>query len=141
VDFEHQTLSDRLVDHGVDFSVPVFVSCLGVLVYLTTDAVMDVFRFIASLQRGSECVLTFGGWARPADSAVASLADMAAAAGEPFLSPMDASAVAELCDTVGLAAPVFPTTAEILEYMGDRHDALKPPTRSSIASVMVARAP
>jgi methyltransferase (TIGR00027 family) len=141
VDFEHETLRDRLVDHDLDFSAPVFVSCLGVLVYLTMDAVTDVFRFIASLQDGSECVLTFGGWARKGDSAAASLADMAASAGEPFLSPMDADEVTALCDTTGLAQPVFPTTAEILEYLGDRRDSLRPPTRSSIASVMVARQP
>lgn len=139
VDFEHETLRDRLADHHFDFSAPAFVSCLGVLVYLTMEAVNGVFQFLGSLQQGSECVLTFGGWARPGDSAIASLAEKAASVGEPFLSPLDADALSGLCAMAGLAAPVFPSSAEIAEYLGHRHDGLEAPTRSSIATVMVAR--
>ena len=138
VDFERETLRARLLSEGFDFGQPTFVSCLGVLVYLTMDAIRDLLRLIASLSTGSECVLTFGGNHRPRDSGRQSLADMAAAVGEPFRSPMDLDALNQLCADVGLRPPTFPTAAEIAEYLGDRQDWLRPPARSSIASVMVA---
>lgn len=138
VDFERETLRARLLSEGFDLSQPTFVSCLGVLVYLTTDAIRDLLRLIASLRTGSECVLTYGGNSRPGESGRKSLADMAAAAGEPFRSPMDVDALNKLCADVGLQQPTFPTTTEIAKYLGDRQDWLRPPTRSSIASVLVA---
>lgn len=138
VDFERETLHARLLSEGFDFGQPTFVSCLGVLVYLTMDAIRDLLRFIAALPRGSECVLTYGGHRHSKDSGTPSLADLAAAVGEPFRSPMDLPALNELCAEVGLEPPTLPTTSEIAEYLGDRQDWLRPPSRSSIASVMVA---
>ena len=141
VDFEHETLRDRLVAHGFDFVAPTFISCLGVLVYLTKDAVADLFRFIASLAPSSECVFTFGGHSRPTTPGVPSLGEIVAAAGEPFRSALDIGEVGALCTEVGLPAPVVPTDAEIASYLGDRRDGLEPPARTSIASVMVAPRP
>jgi len=141
VDFEHETLRDRLAISGFDFAAPTFVSCLGVLVYLTMDAVTDLFRFIASLAPSSEFVFTFGGHPRPLPAGVPSLAEIVAAAGEPFRSALDIDEVGRLCTEVGLAEPIVPTDAEIARYMGDRRDGLQPPMHNSIASVMVAPRP
>lgn len=141
VDFEHETLQDRLLAHGFDFAAPTFVSCLGVLVYLTMDAVTDLFRFVASLSPSSECVFTFGGHSRPMPPGVPSLNEIVAAAGEPFRSALDIYEVGALCAEVGLPAPVVPTDAEIASYLGDRVDGLEPPSRNSIASVTVAPRP
>jgi methyltransferase (TIGR00027 family) len=141
VDFEHETLRERLTANGFDFTVPTFVSCLGVLVYLTMDAVADLFRFIASLAPSSEFVFTFGGHPRPLPPGTPSLAEIVAAAGEPFRSALDIDEVERLCAEVGLLAPMVPTASEIARYMGDRRDRLQPPTHNSIASAMVARRP
>lgn len=138
VDFERQTLRRRLLDEGFDFDRPAFVSCLGVLVYLSMDAIRDLLRFLAALHAGSECVLTYGGHHQAHGSGARSLAEMAAAVGEPFRSPMDLAALAALCADAGLQQPTVPTTEEIAAYLGDRQDWLRPPTRSSIASVQVA---
>jgi methyltransferase (TIGR00027 family) len=138
IDFERDTLRHRLGVEGFDFSSATFVSCLGVIVYLTKDAVKDLFYFIASLAPGSECVFTFGGNSRPTEVGVPSLADLAAAAGEPFRSPLDIAAVNALCAGVGLPEPIFPTAEEIQGYLGERQDWLRPPARPSIASVTVA---
>ena len=43
----------------LNFSEPAFFSCLGVLVYLTRDAVDAVFRFVAAFPASSEIVFTF----------------------------------------------------------------------------------
>ncbi len=138
VDFEHETLRDRLDASGFDFTSPAFVSCLGVLVYLTMDAVADLFRFIASLPASSEFVFTFGGHRRPSASGEPSLTDVVARVGEPFRTPLDIGDVRELCASAGLAAPIVPTDAEVASYLGDRRDRLRAPSRNSIASVMVA---
>jgi methyltransferase (TIGR00027 family) len=53
VDFERQTLADGLREAGFDASQPAFFSWLGVVVYLTREAVFDTLRFVASLPEGS----------------------------------------------------------------------------------------
>jgi methyltransferase (TIGR00027 family) len=53
VDFERQTLADGLRQAGFDASQPAFFSWLGVVVYLTQEAVFDTLRFVASLSEGS----------------------------------------------------------------------------------------
>ncbi len=141
VDFEHETLRDRLTANGFDFTTPTFVSCLGVLVYLTMDAVTDLFRFITSLAPSSEFVFTFGGHPRPMPPGIPSLAEIVAASGEPFRSALDIGEVGRLCAEVGLSAPVVPTESEIERYLGKRSDGLHPPTHNSIASVTVAPRP
>jgi methyltransferase (TIGR00027 family) len=141
VDFEHETLRERLEACNFDFAARAFVSCLGVLVYLTGDAVEDVFRFLGSLAPSSECVLTIGGGHKPADPTVPSLGDLAAAAGEPFRSVLDPESLAELCARFGVEPPVFPGPDEVSRYLGDRRDGLRAPSRQSIASVTVAERP
>ena len=138
IDFEHETLQEGLVAHNFDFAALTFVSCLGVLIYLTNEAVLDLFEFLGSLRPSSECVLTIGGGARPQDPNVPSLGDLAAAAGEPFLSALDVDALSALCARFGLEPPVFPTGDEIERYLGRRSDGLHAPTRRNIASVTVA---
>jgi len=141
VDFEHETIRERLIEQEFDFSALTFVSCLGVLVYLSNEAVIDLFEFLGSLSPASGCVLTIGGGARPKDPNVPSLADLAAEVGEPFLSALDADALGALCTRFGLEQPMFPTTEEIGRYMGNRNDGLNAPTRRNIASIMVAERP
>ena len=138
IDFERETLRHGLGAAGFDPSDATFVSCLGVIVYLTKDAVKDLFYFIASLAPASECVFTFGGNPRQTEAGFPSLADLAAAAGEPFRSPLDVAAVGAVCAGAGLPAPIFPTAEEIKSYLGERQDWLRPPARASIASVTVA---
>jgi methyltransferase (TIGR00027 family) len=60
VDFERQTLPDRLAVAGFDAAAPAFFAWLGVVVYLTREAVMETLTFIASLPTGTEVVLDYG---------------------------------------------------------------------------------
>lgn len=60
IDFERQSLKDRLVEFGFRFDQPVFVSWLGVTMYLTTDAVFKTFEMIAdNCVRGSSIVFDY----------------------------------------------------------------------------------
>ena len=137
VDFEHDTLEGGLGRAGFDSRVETFVSCLGVLVYLQADAIAALFGFIARLPAGSECVFTFGGTRGADEPGNPSLATVAAALGEPWVSGMEVDDVAAVLARAGLPAPVLPAPAEIAGYLGARTDGLQAPKRERLASVTV----
>lgn len=64
IDLDAEPLGPGLVGAGFDAERPAFIACLGVLAYLAPASVDAVFRWVASLPRGSEFVFTF---AQPAD--------------------------------------------------------------------------
>jgi len=90
VDFEQQTLADGLATARFAADQPAFFSWLGVVPYLTTDAVLATLAFVASLPRGSGIAFDYPG--DPADAsperraAHEALRARVARAGEPFRS-------------------------------------------------------
>lgn len=90
VDFEQQTLADGLNLVGFRADEPAFFSMLGVVVYLTKTAVMETFKFVASLPAGSEIVFDYGILSSMLSerqrSARESLARRVAAIGEPWIT-------------------------------------------------------
>ncbi len=137
IDFEHDTLANGLERAGFDPAARTFVSCLGVLVYLTGDAIADLFAFVARLPKGSECVFTYGGARGPDRPEQPSLATMAAALGEPWRSSMELEDVVAVLTRAGLPAPTGPTEMQLSEWLGVRTDGLERPKRERIASVVV----
>lgn len=102
VDFEKQSLANRLREAGFRRDAPVFISWLGVTMYLTRDAVMQTLRFVSeSCARGSEIVFDFS---LPEEAlgvvermSRAKRAARVAKIGEPWISHFDpASLVREL---------------------------------------------
>jgi methyltransferase (TIGR00027 family) len=88
VDFERQTLAQALPDAGFRWDVPAFFSWLGVTVYLPERAVMQTFELIGgSASAGSAITFSFIESPSP-------LARRAAAAGEPWQSYFEPSALA-----------------------------------------------
>jgi methyltransferase (TIGR00027 family) len=59
VDLEERQLGNRLHESGFDFAVPSFVSMLGVVQYLTREAVDSLFELASTLPAGSETVFSF----------------------------------------------------------------------------------
>ena len=59
IDFETQTLSDGLRQAGFKADEPVFVSMLGVIVYLTRDAATSTLKFVSSLPPNTEIVFDY----------------------------------------------------------------------------------
>jgi len=59
VDFERVGLADGLSKAGFDAGAPAFFSWLGVVVYLTEDAVFETLGCIAKLPTGSEVVFSY----------------------------------------------------------------------------------
>jgi methyltransferase (TIGR00027 family) len=92
VDFERETLRDGLTRANFDFEKPAFFAWLGVVTYLSREAVMGTLSFVSqSIVPESEIVFDFPTPADPGDKAggFEDMAKRAAAMGEPFLSTFD----------------------------------------------------
>lgn len=59
VDFERQSLPDGLADAGFDRARPAFFTWLGVVPYLTEEAVWSTLAFIAGLPNGAHVVFDY----------------------------------------------------------------------------------
>jgi methyltransferase (TIGR00027 family) len=90
IDFERQTLAEGLAAAGFDAAAPAVFAWLGVVVYLTREAIMETLRFIAALPRG-EVVFDYGEPPSafpegPQRSLQLARAQRAAALGEPWIT-------------------------------------------------------
>jgi methyltransferase (TIGR00027 family) len=65
IDFERETLAEGLAAAGFDPAQPAFFTWLGVVPYLTEEAVWSTLGFIASLPNGAHVVFDYG---NPPDS-------------------------------------------------------------------------
>jgi methyltransferase (TIGR00027 family) len=59
IDFERETLADGLAAAGFDARQPAFFTWLGVVPYLTAEAIWSTLRFIASLPAGAHVVFDY----------------------------------------------------------------------------------
>jgi methyltransferase (TIGR00027 family) len=59
VDFEHESVAQNLAASGFDATRPAFFTWLGVVPYLTEDAVLATLGFIASLSGGAHVVFDY----------------------------------------------------------------------------------
>lgn len=105
IDFEKQTLADGLRQAAFKADEPAFFSLLGVVIYLTRDAVMETFKFVASLPSGSEIVFDY---AVPPSALSESerathevLARRVAAIGEPWITYFDPLSLASELRQIG----------------------------------------
>jgi methyltransferase (TIGR00027 family) len=148
VNFECESVADRLRRHGVRFDVPTVFSWLGVTMYLTEPAIDATLNTVLSFPRGSEIVLTFTSRVRaeelttpgyPAQTPPgATLAAAVAAIGEPWITFYEPDEIERKLRHAGFsdAQLLTPVLAE-QRYFAGRPDALPPPRRASIISAMV----
>ena len=130
VDFERQTLAEGLKLAGFDASKAAFFSWLGVTMYLTEDAVMATFGFIASTPPGGGVAFDY---AVPRSSlnwvgrlALDALSHRVAAAGEPFRTFFDPSALAERLRRIAVRQVEDLDAGQInARYFKDRADRLR----------------
>lgn len=140
INFETTTLRDGLVAGGVDLTAPTFFSWLGVTMYLTEAAIDAVLRTVAAFGRGSEIVFTYArresAERDPVDGP--SLADIAAAMGEPWLSYFDVAALDRTLRSFGFSTIYYLTAGDArLRYFADRTDDLQSPQDPSVVSAAV----
>jgi len=109
VDFEKDSLAERLRAAGFDAAAPAFLSWLGVSMYLTRDAVMQTLRFVAlGCARGSQIVFDYSvpddALGESERAARARLGGRVAGIGEPFLSHFDPASLARELVALGFSA-------------------------------------
>ena len=131
VDFEKESLHDRLDAAAFDWTAPTIVSWLGVTPYLTADAIAATLETLASCASGSEVVFTYAPAHDVADDDwrefVRILTPIAAAGGEPLQPGWTPADVDVLVDRCGLRIADHPTHDELIQrYFADRSDGLTP---------------
>jgi len=139
IDFERVAFEEGLAGAGVRLDEPVFLSWLGVTMYLTADAIDAVFRAVAALPEPSEIVFTF---AQPLSGGEdeanrAEMAGRAAAAGEPWISFFEPDRLAAKLHAIGFGRVEFLTAEDTqARYFRGRTDGLPVPRRTSIAAAV-----
>ena len=140
IDFETQTIPAQLRAAGFRFDRPAFFSMLGVVIYLTDDAVMETMRVAASCAAGTEIVFSFSvpdallteAQQRGRARAMAQVAKL----GEPWITFYEPSRLARELRGRGFSnAELFAPEDANRTYFADRIDGL----RIATAYMMAAR--
>jgi methyltransferase (TIGR00027 family) len=134
IDFETTSLADGLRAAGFDRAAPAFFSWLGVVPYLSRDAIDAVFRFVASLPPPSEIAFTFA----PGDVSV-DLAQRVAGLGEPFLTFFEPEEIAPMLTAAGFGDVELLSPEAARAFLGERRDGLALASRIHVASAVVGR--
>jgi methyltransferase (TIGR00027 family) len=129
LDFERDTLPAALAGAGWRRDLPTFFSWLGVMMYLTDEAIQATLDFVAAMPAGGGLAFDYAvprsslGWtARLVHDA---LARRVAAAGEPFRTFFDPRALHERLSRAGfLAIDDLDSDAVNARYFANRADGL-----------------
>jgi methyltransferase (TIGR00027 family) len=98
-DFERESLSDGLTRVGFKLNQPAFFQWLGVLPYLTREAVSSTLKFISKVPRAVvvfDYAEPFQNYPAERRASVIAVAESAAARGEPWLTLFDPADLHEL---------------------------------------------
>jgi methyltransferase (TIGR00027 family) len=141
IDFEVQSLHEGLDAAGFDWAAPTLFSWLGVIPYLTIEAVEATLRTVAECRSGSEIAFEYGVLRSSMDDRGRQFADtftaIATTVGEPVhtgWSPAEAEALVRRC---GLHVVDHPSRDDLIHrYFADRLDGLVP---WSVSRLLTAR--
>jgi len=131
VDFEAESLRDGLDRAGLDWTQPTFFSCLGVLIYLGTEAIDATLRTVHECGTGSEMVFSYDVPDAFLDDIALEMvtieAGQAAAVGEPYTTRMSPAHAEALVTTAGLHVVEHLTPQALYDrYFARRSDGLRP---------------
>ncbi len=140
-DFEHESLAGALRAGGFDFAKPAFFCALGLLVYLTMEAVQSLFAFVGSLAEHTEFVFTFS---EPEEMLTPieregrrRLAAAAASAGEPWRTHFVVEQLISELQSSGFSRVEIPTADEIAQRYFDNVTSIPAPRRRFLARAIV----
>jgi methyltransferase (TIGR00027 family) len=141
VDFERQTLAERLTQSGFQADEPAFFSWLGVTPYLTREACMVTLALIANMPGGSGVVFDFAvdrDLLNPGQRiAFDALSKRVARYGEPFQLFFDPSKLQKELKSMGFNQTEFLQGKELnARYFKDRKDGLL--VRGGVGHLMAA---
>lgn len=142
VDFEIQSLEGALRSADFDWTKPTFISCLGVTMYLSLEAIETTLRTVAAGAPGSEIVFTYA----PTDEYLDDIgrqfdrisSRLVAAAGEPIVTRLSRPEVDALVGRCGLEVADHPTHGDLVDrYFASRSDRLTPYTAEGLVAARV----
>lgn len=141
VDFEKDSLEDRLLACGWEPTIPTFWSWLGVTMYLSDDAIFDTLRFVARSAPGSVIVVGYNCHDDECTADEVALRQGAAVnmikTGEPWVSFFKGDEFAARVRAVGYSDVYVASRDEIRRrWFTDRADGL---TWSNMTGLLVAR--
>jgi methyltransferase (TIGR00027 family) len=130
VDFEHQALAQVLEDSGLRRDRPTCFSWLGVTMYLTEAAIMEVLGVVARMAKGSSISFDFRAppsSGNPIERAVSEWMDQRVAeVGEPWLSAFDPATLREQVAALGYdEVTTYEPDALNLRFLHRRKDGLR----------------
>lgn len=103
-DFEREGLSEGLTKSGFDLKQPAFFQWLGVVPYLTREAVSSTLKFISGIPQSAvvfDYAEPFQNYSPERRANVMAVAESAAARGEPWLSLFDPAELNDLLRDAG----------------------------------------
>lgn len=107
VDFEHSTIAQGLAAAGFRADLPACFSWLGVTMYLSEEAIMELLGYVANLAAGSSISFDYRMTPTLLDPAQRAISELAAsrvaALGEPWLSAFEPDALRERVLALGFA--------------------------------------
>lgn len=130
VDFERESLPERLQASGFQVNAPTVFGWLGVVPYLTDEAFTATLGMLAEQPEGSSVILDYGlpRWSLPHEEQLAfdSLASRVAGAGEPFQLFFDPGQIQDRLLAAGYVTVEDLDSAAMNDrYLADRNDGLK----------------
>jgi methyltransferase (TIGR00027 family) len=131
VDFETSSWWNELLKKGFNIRQKTFISCTGVTLYLTKDAIIDTLKKMTSLAPGSTVAITFYLPLEQLDEEDRPLMEMsikgAAASGTPFISFYPVDEIVKLAEGIGLTEIRTVSTKDMRErHFQNRTDHLVP---------------
>lgn len=131
VDFETSSWWTELLNKGFDTNKKAVVSCTGVTLYLTKEAITDTLKKMTSLVSGSTIAIAFYLPLEQLDEEDKPMQEIAikgaAASGTPFVSFFSVEEIVKLADEIGLKEIQTVSTKDMTEkYFKDRTDNLVP---------------
>jgi len=131
VDFETSLWLDELTNNGFDIKQTTIVSCTGVTLYLTREAITETLKKLTSLASGSTIAISFYLPLEQLDGEDKILMEMsingAAASGTPFVSFFPVEEIVKLAEDIGLKEIQTVSTKDMTDrYFRNRADNLVP---------------
>ena len=131
VDFETDSWWKRLVTAGFDSGKPAVVTCTGVSLYLTKEAIRATLRSLSGLAPGSLLAMTFYlpmELMDPADQPLQAISEKGArAAGTPFISFFRPEEIRQLAQEAGFKNIETVSSKDLAQrYFAGRSDGLYP---------------
>jgi methyltransferase (TIGR00027 family) len=142
VDFETDSLAERLIEGGFDTSQPALVSWLGVTMYLTTAAIDQTLATVGGFAPGTEIVTDYmlpsGMRDETGESYASQVMAAAAERGEPWLTFLSPDDMSGLLTTHGFGRAEHVRQRDSIDAaMWNRSDSLRPIELSGLAHATI----